>query len=246
MINIDFSNLNALEKQIYDKLLVYSKANPAFRINQAAEVCDCSVSKISKFVKKLGFNNYKQYLDFLYGKEIPQTKHSSELNRIKQFIDDFDTSMIDEFIDLINSHDKIVLFGYGPSLICAQYFEYRLRTCLNKMIIAVSDEISVASMVDDTTLLVIFTVTGTFQSFENIYSASKDRGCQVAMVVEEYNTALFTQCDRIFWLSKFPQPSHLLPFEKSRTIFFIFMEEIIQRLQANNKSTGIDTSTSNV
>ncbi len=231
MINIDFSNLNSFEKQIYDKLLMYSQNNSAFGISKAAEICNCSISKISKYVKKLGFNNYKQYMDFLYGKEIPQTKHSNELNRIKQFIEDFDVSMVDEFIELMDSHEKIVLFGFGPSAICAQYFEYKLRTCSDKMIVALSDEISVESMVNDTTLLVIFTVTGTFRSFENIYKASKAKGCEVAMVVEEYNTSLFTQCDRIFWLSKNPQPSHLLPYEKSRTVFFIFMEEIIQYLQ---------------
>lgn len=229
MINIDYNNLNPLEKQIYGTLFDYAKTVPTIRITKAAEVCQCSVSKISKFVKKLGFNNYKQYLDFLYGKEIPETKHSNELQRIRQFIDEFDVAMIDEFLELIDQHDRIVLFGYGPSLICAHYFEYRLRTCSSKMIIAASDKISVASMVDNTTLLVIFTVTGTY-SFENIYHASKDKGCEVAMVVEEYNTTLFNQCDKIFWLSKYPQPSYLKPYEKSRTIFFIFMEEIIQRL----------------
>lgn len=236
MITIDFGNLNPLEKEIYDRLLTYSKSNPPIRINQAAEIAQCSVSKISKFVKKLGFNNYKQYMDFLYGKELTQTAQSSELHRIQKFIEDFDTSMVDEFLELINGHSKILLFGYGPSLICAQYFEYRLRTCFNKMIIAVSDEISVASMMDESTLLIIFTVTGTFHSFENVYAISKEKSCEVAIVVEEYNTALFTQCDRIFWLSKYPQPSHLLPYEKSRTIFFIFMEEIMQRLMADQKT----------
>jgi len=230
MINIDLNNLNPLEQHIYNTLLEYSKSHHKIRITKAAEICDCSVSKISKFVKKLGFKNFKQYLDFLYGKELPQKHHSTELERIKKFIDDVDVGMIDEFLELIRAHDKIVLFGYGPSLICAQYFEYRLRTCSNKMIIAVTDEISVASMVDSATLLIILTVTGKFHSFENVYMEAKNKGCEVAVVVEEYNTSLFTQCDKIFWLSKFPQPSSLLPYEKSRTVFFIFMEEIIQRL----------------
>lgn len=52
------------------------------------------------------------------------------------------------------------------------------------------------------------------------------------MIVEEYNTELFGQCDRIFWLCKYPQPATLQPYEKSRTVFFIFFEEIIQRLIA--------------
>lgn len=233
MIKIDSNNLNPLEHQIYETLMEYSKNNPKFRITQAAEICGCSVSKISKFVKKLGFSNFKQYLEFLYGGEVPESQESDELGRIKKFIDDFDTDLTDKFLELINAHNKIVFFGYGPSLLCAQYFEYRLRTCSNKLVMAVSDEISVTSMVDENTLLIILTVTGTFQSFEKVYHDAKSKGCDVAMVVEEYNTSLFDQCDKIFWLSKNPQPSYLKPYEKSRTIFFIFLEEIIQRIQNN-------------
>ena len=235
MININFSKLNPLEQQIHLKLQAYSKEHDTIKITQAAEACDCSVSKVSKFVKKLGFINYKQYLDFLYGRELPNSSHSGELDRIKQFIDGFDDSKVEELMTLIESHEKIVLFGYGPSLICAQYFEYRLRTCTNKVIIAVSDEISVASMTDDATLLILLTVTGSFRTFENIYNASHEKGCEVAMVVEEYNTELFQQCDRVFWLSEFQQPIELQPYEKSRTVFFIFLEEVIQRLMLQNK-----------
>lgn len=237
MINIDMNNLNPLEKQIFEKLMKYSKANPRFKINQAAELCDCSVSKISKFVKKLGFTNFKQYLDFLYGKEIAKTEHSDELARIRDFIDNFDRSLVTEFLELIRAHDKIVFFGYGPSLLCCQYFEYRLRTCTNKLVMALSDEISVTSMVDESTLLVILTVTGTFHSFEKVYHDAKSKGSDVAMIVEEYNTSLFSQCDKIFWLSKVSQPSYLEAYEKSRTIFFIFLEEVIQQIQADNRAT---------
>ena len=232
MININMSNLNPLEREIYDTLQNHSQTDADIKINQAAELCGCSVSKISKFVKKLGFSNYKQYMDFLYGKEIVVKSSSTELDRIRHFIDDFDETIVDEFIELVNSHEKIVLFGYGPSFIVAQYFEYRLRVSTNKFVMAVSDEISIETIVDDTTLLVIFTATGTFRSFENIYPIAKEKGSEVLMIVEEYNTSLFSNCDRIFWLCKFPQPSHLKPHEKSRTVFFIFIEEVIQKLTA--------------
>lgn len=236
MINIDLSNLNTLEKEIFNRLMAQSKVESDIKINQAAELCGCSVSKISKFVKKLGFTNYKQYVNFLYGREMNLIQSSSELSRIKKVIDDFDYSMVDEFLDLFDSHDRIVLFGYGPSLIVAQYFEYRLRVSSSKFIISISDELSVESMVDDRTLLVIFTATGAFKSFEPIYNASKRKGGELLIIVEEYNTALFSSCDRIFWLSKFPQPTHLKPHEKSRTVFFIFIEEVIQKMIMNKKT----------
>lgn len=236
MINVNSSVLNPLEQQIHAKLQDYSIQHSNIRISEAAELCDCSISKISKFVKKLGFKNYKQYLDFLYGREISSEEQSDELTRISKFIDEFDEKNVAELISLIESHDKIILFGYGPSLICAQYFEYRLRTNTNKAIFAVADEISISSMTDESSLLILLTVTGTFHTFENIYNAAKSKACEVAMVVEEYNTDLFKQCDHIFCLSKYNQPVDLLPYEKSRTVFFIFLEEVIQKLMKKNKA----------
>lgn len=230
MITIDLDALNPLEKQIHEKMIRRSKTMPTIRINQAAAFCHCSVSKISKFVKKLGFSNYKQYLDFLYGKDIKPIAGSNELHRVGSFIETFDTAMIDELLSLIDSHDKIALFGYGPSLLCARYFEYRFRNCSDKTFMAVSDEVTLNNMVDKSTLLLIITETGRFLSFQDIYTAAKQKGGRVVILAEEYNTELFTQCDKIFWLSPAPQPAHLKPYEKSRTLFFIFLEEIIQRL----------------
>ena len=149
--------------------------------------------------------------------------------------------MVTELLELMESHNNIILFGYGPSFLCAQYFEYRLRIFSNKIIVALSDEISVASISDENTLLIILTVTGTFQSFQNVCTESKKKGCDVVIVAEEYNTNLFGQCDRIFWLSKFPQPKELLPYEKTRTVFFLFFEEIIQHIlhqRAQQAATG--------
>ena len=230
MINLDSSTLNPLEKRIHEQMIRHSRTMPFIRINQAAELCQCSVSKISKFVRKLGFSSYRQYLDFLYGKEIPAAAGSDELSRIRSFIDTFDNSMVDDLLTLIDRHPKITLFGYGPSLLCARYFEYRFHNCSDKPAMAVSDEVTLNNLVDDTTLLLILTETGRFKSFEQIYEGAKRNGATVVILVEEYNTDLFNQCDKIFWLSRTAQPAHLKPYEKSRTLFFIFLEEIIQRL----------------
>jgi DNA-binding MurR/RpiR family transcriptional regulator len=234
MINLDVSTLNPLEKKIHEQMIRHSRTMPAMRINQAAGLCGCSVSKISKFVKKLGFGSYRQYLDFLYGKTLPAPAGSDELSRVKSFIDTFDSGMVDDLLALIDRHGKITLFGYGPSLLCARYFEYRFQNCSDKLALAVSDEVTLTNLVDDDTLLLILTETGRFKSFEQVYEGAKRNGATVVILVEEYNTDLFSQCDKIFWLSRTPQPAHLKPYEKSRTLFFIFLEEIIQRLLVKN------------
>lgn len=230
MINIDLNNLNPLEKDIYNTLNQKALTIRNIKIIQAAEYCGCSISKISKVVKKLGFKNYKQFMSFLYGETISVTFTSNELNRLKQFIDDFDSKVVDDFIDLINKHERIILFGYGPSYIVAQYFEYKLHTITNKYSIAMQDALSVKNMADNKSLLVIFTATGTFKSFEDIYRTAKEKDCTVSVISEEYNPSLVNTCDNLFWLSKYNQPNELKPHEKSRTIFFIFIEEVIHKL----------------
>jgi DNA-binding MurR/RpiR family transcriptional regulator len=164
------------------------------------------------------------------------------LERVQKFIEKFDFEMVDELLSLIDSHEKVVLFGYGPSLLCAQYFEYRFRNCSDKTTMAFSDEVALQNMVDKTTLLLLITETGRFHSFKDVYAAAKKKGGTVVIIVEEYNTELFNQCDKIFWLSPDPQPSHLKPYEKSRTLFFIFLEEIVQKFLQRNNGVPHDNS----
>lgn len=233
MINLDLSRLNPLELSVYQAIHTYAKDHPDLKIREAAEISQCSISKVSKLSKKLGFSNFKQYMDFVYGRIPEKKRSSSELDRLKQFIDDFDIQLVDDFIEILNKYEKVILFGYGPSYIMAQYFEYKLRVCTNKTVIALSDELSVRSMVDNKTLLVVLTTTGSFKSFQSIFELTKSKGGEVLVVAEEYNPSLINTCDKMFWLSKFQQSSELQPHEKSRTVFMIFIEEVIQRIRSS-------------
>lgn len=230
MINIDFGTLNPLEQKIHAALANRSKQVNTIRITEAADICECSTSKISKFTKKLGFANYKQYLDFLYGRTPLQSDHASELDRLETFIQTFDTGKVRDVAKLIAQKDKLVLLGYGPSYVCAQYFEYRLKTCSNKSTIAVPDEWSARTMIDDKSLLLILTVTGSFKSFSEICKDAKAKGSDVALIIEECNPELIRQYDKIFCLTRDVQSRGLKPYEKNRTLFFIFMEEVVQEL----------------
>ncbi|MDD7911603.1 SIS domain-containing protein [Pseudovibrio exalbescens] len=230
LINIDFDALNPLEQRIHAVLKEHSETTSTIRITEAAELCDCSVSKISKFAKKLGFANYKQYLDFLYERETVESSKPSEILRLQHFLQNFDQRKVEEVGEMIAASKKLVLLGYGPSLLCAQYFEYKLKTCTNKVCIAAPDDLTATTMTDEDTLLLIFTVTGTFKSFEGTYKEAKRKGGKVAIIVEEYNPTVVTHCDKVFCLTQEAQSSDLKPYEKTRTLFFIFMEEVIRHL----------------
>lgn len=73
-MRIQLDRLNSLEVQIHEKLSEESKAKPNLTITEAAKITEVSPSKISKFVKKLGFSGYKEYFRFLTGKELVKRK----------------------------------------------------------------------------------------------------------------------------------------------------------------------------
>jgi DNA-binding MurR/RpiR family transcriptional regulator len=163
---------------------------------EAATVCGCSVSQVSKAIKRAGFGGYKQYMRYLYDGELPEQTQLRELERLKQIIDGFDPSLVNDFVELIGSHAKIIFFGYGPSHICAQYVEYKLRFCTDAFVTTPPDEASVRNMVDDGSLLVILTTTGQYRSFHDVCLFARSRGTDVVVVTEEFNSRLMAECDR--------------------------------------------------
>ena len=228
MIRIDFSKLNPLEREIHKKLSKAATSQTSITIDEAAELCNCSMSKISKFVKKLGFVNYKQYMQFLYQKDISSPEASSELERLKKYIEDFDPLLVEEFGKEVQKHQKILFFGHGPSYLAAEYFEYKLRLTTNKFVNALSEEFMVENLLDSNTLLVILTTTGTFRSFSTLFESAKEKQAKVLILCEEYNKELLNSCDQLLWLSKYPQSKELKPHEKTRTVFYIFIEEVAE------------------
>ncbi|MGL5347545.1 MAG: MurR/RpiR family transcriptional regulator [Peptostreptococcaceae bacterium] len=231
MININLDNLNDLEKSIYDKIYSAVENDKNLSIVNASHICEVSSSKISKTVKKLGFKSYKDFIKFCRGDLIDteDTLYSDELKRLALYIENFDSTVVDAFIEKISNHQKIILYGLGPSFICAQYLEYKLRLCTNKSIIAMNDEVQIKNMVDSDTLFIIFSVTGQFSNFENICNTVNTKNGEVLIVFEEYNNNHYPYASNIIYLTKFKQESNFEPYQKTRTILFIFIEEVLRK-----------------
>lgn len=237
MININLDNLNQLERTLYKTIYDAVQEDKNLSIVKASEICQVSSSKVSKTVKKLGFKNYKDFIKYCRGElnNTEETVFSDELKRVANYIDNFDSSIVTKFIDKLSGYDKIVLYGLGPSFICCQYLEYKLRMCTNKPVVALSDHIQIKNMVDSNTLFVIFSVTGKFSSFEDVCSAVNEKNGEILIVFEEYNTNIYPYASNIIYLTESRQDDSLVPYEKTRTILFIFIEEVIQKLMAKDR-----------
>lgn len=232
MIKVVTDNLTKLEKEVHAKLKEVVSTNKKLKIIEAAEICQVSPSKISKLVRKLGFHNFKQYILYFSGQEINLEKQnkSNEIERLIRFLENFDAEIIEDFVTIFQKYDKIILFGLGPSYISAEYFAYKLATVSDKNVTVTQSEDFAERLADENTLLIVLSVTGKFSSFDSLFKKAKENGSSIMLVLEEYVNTLGSVADYVFYLSEFNQDASLLPFEKTRTVFFIVIEEIINKL----------------
>lgn len=234
-MKIQLDRLNDLEIEIHRCLMAANQDQPQMTITEAAKLADVSPSKISKLVKKMGFSGYKEYSRFLAGKElVKQKKLNSEFARIQDFMENFDASSVDYLADLIQQSEKILLFGYGPTNFCMEYFEYKLNFTLNKNVIRVSQPSLIPDLLTDDSLLLIFSVAGKFANFDPLFEEAKKHHAKSLLVMEEMNTDLSLDASEIIFLTKSHQEEHLKSHEKTRTILLMYIEEVIRKLTKND------------
>ncbi|SNR39067.1 MurR/RpiR family transcriptional regulator [Flavobacterium sp. ov086] len=232
MYIINKESLNALERSIFSILIKEIKQNDTLSITDAALVCNCSPSKISKFVQKLGFKSYKEYLAFVSGRS--STVIPNENERLNKFLENFNSAISNDFAAYLQKFEKIILFGYGPSFIAGQYFEYKLRNLLEVPIWAVAHETSINDLLSKNNLVIIFSVTGQFKSFNELYENVISKNSKVAFILEEGCTEFLETYDYTIALSNFIQSPELMPHEKTRTTFFAFIEAVIKQLETSS------------
>jgi RpiR family transcriptional regulator, glv operon transcriptional regulator len=236
MLTLRTDHLTKLEQATHSLLMENVRQNNTVTIVEAASLCEVSPSKISKLVRKLGFNNFKQYKRYFSGQETPEIipEKSTEIARLIQFLENYNPALTEDFLSVFTKFDKVILFGLGPSYISAEYFAYKLTTVTDKNVFVTHHEDYAERLADNNTLLVVFSVTGTFTSFEPLFENIKNKGAQIMLVLEENINTRDSKADYIITLSPSSQSGELLAFEKTRTIFFIFIEEIIAKLKQDS------------
>src|SRR5699024_8184836 len=117
------------------------------------------------------------------------------------------------------------------SFFTAEYFDHKLATVMNKNITFTQFKYYATQLADKDTLLLFFSVTGKFESFDHLFVMVHRNQADSMLIIEEYMNASDYNADYIFHLTESRQNDDLLPFEKTRTIFFIFIEEIFKSLQ---------------
>ncbi|MFC0228379.1 MurR/RpiR family transcriptional regulator [Serratia aquatilis] len=234
MIKVDYTSLNVLERKLLDSTKECIQHNSTVSITELSTQLDVSTSKISKFVRKMGFESFKQYKKFLISgqTESPPIKPSDELQRISEYIANFDDNLAHDFWLKIKDCNKLIIYGLGPSFICADYFAYRLRIFSDVFTLATNEITTVRNADNKDTKLLVLSTTGLFQSFDDELSGLNYK--EIIFLFEEFRYFPKLQKNTLFYLTNSSGNSTLKPYEKSRTLFFIFLEEIIQKFIPNH------------
>ena len=81
----------------------------------------------------------------------------------------------------------------------------------------------------DTITKILDMIPDVMDRFSNYKKVAKERGAQLLLLVEEYNTSIIPDYGQIIFLTDTFQTLSPIAYEKSRIIFFIFIEEVIAR-----------------
>lgn len=229
-MKIEFSKLNPLEKRIYQNIEPIIKENPTISITELCAREQVSASKLSKFAKKCGFANFKQLKRYIAGEEMTeiQTTASAELQRVADYLAHFDQKVVAQFFAQIEHCKKLVILGYGPSYHCAEYFAYRLRTISNIFVIATHEEAIVENSASSDATLLVLSTTGQFKSFATLTNHLKYKN--IVFLFEEFRRFPELNQHTVFYLTDKAGNPNLQPYEKARTLFFIFLEEVVQMM----------------
>lgn len=251
MIELQITNkkLTSSEKSI----LVYIKKYPQkfleTTITEFSKEVFCSITTISRFVKKAGFKNYqmlKNYISkLLYSKE--EKNNDVNVNLIyenigKKYIDsikmnkDIKMKEIEKLITAISTNKKILIFGLGVSASIAQYFSESLNK-INFFSIAIRDTHQAIQLLENSFSKddIFIMISKDFASKELVYLLSVSQRKNISTFCITSNRDLKKRkLTNIIFFNHIKQVNRILSFS-SKIISFYIIDIILFSLIKKNK-----------
>lgn len=239
-MRINTVKLSPLEEQLYNNIFYNTQKVNEKNIFQIADICGVSPSKISKFVRKIGFSNYKDFREFLQdqtNETTPKKKQScltsNEIARIQDFCNNLSEKVVKNTIKQLTHYNKVVFYGEGYTYRCLNYFISRFRRVTEKDFIATDDKHLFQAELNRNSLAVLVSVSGTYYDISKMADMAKEKKSDVFVIIEERRPEVnHPENLNILYLTNTTQRIQVEegPFTKSRSLFFVFFEIIIQEL----------------
>lgn len=140
LIKSYYDNLNGTSKDIADYLLKHPQTSSALTITDLARETSSSISSISRFAKKLGFNNFQELkINLLTStnekkeannlfqeinpsdslKDMAKKIFTSNISALNATIDTISQKQLENVLEIITQKTSIAFFGLGASAIVA-------------------------------------------------------------------------------------------------------------------------------
>ena len=140
LIKSYYDNLNGTSKDIADYLLKHPQTSSALTITDLARETSSSISSISRFAKKLGFNNFQELkINLLTStnekkeannlfqeinpsdslKDMAKKIFTSNISALNATIDTISQKQLENALEIITQKTSIAFFGLGASAIVA-------------------------------------------------------------------------------------------------------------------------------
>ncbi len=196
---IKFTNT---DNKIADYFLNYK---PVKNIEDLADSIGVSTASITRFCKKIGLNNFKEFL-FLYQQQLdqkqpqyvaPSSLHHDYVDILKAFDKRLSAENVEKFSNAIHEHDIIHVFGSGYSALAAADLKFRF-TRLGKFVEVVQDSDSmqmVSSILTPNAFVILLTLKGQNDRMIRYTKEMKARGIKVFCITANEKSKLLPIVD---------------------------------------------------
>ena len=185
--------------------------NPPLKQAVLAQKVNVSAASITRFCKKIGFDNYKELM-YSYRNDLKE--YSSDKNdiannlqyRYKELINEIDKKInmkdVETVCKYLHNHRYIHIFGLGMSAIAGEDFKFRF-TRIGKYIEVVQDSGSmemVSSLLDKENLVIYFSLRGENKNVIQSLRRLKKKGASIIVVTSNQSNE-FTELANVSLLT---------------------------------------------
>lgn len=241
-ISIYFTKLTKTDRKITSQLLIKPEILIEQSIQAAAVTLDVSPAAIMRVVKKL---EYRGLAEFKLALEEISNEAEPEANPVKKRIisDVIDSyhhtlSVLEEVLDeeqllrigrWLSSYSRVRILGLGSSGLAAEQFVYSLLY-QDEYVESITSRTKIyylARAVTADTFLMIYTVSGNIEFYQDVLEQAQKKGAKVVLVTMNHDQALKKFADEVVLLpsniTNFSNKNGLIQLD-NRYSFYVFSE----------------------
>lgn len=231
---MNYQSLTLSEKNCFGKLEALGDNVTIYNLHDLSEYCSVSTTTVNRTLKKMGYNNLKQYKLEMHKLNDNTNLNNNSItnfeNKVIYLINTFNDSLIEELIKSINESQKIYVVAFGITSSIGIDFYLHLKY-LGYNVTSISDSGMLEVINDDQNSLIIYiSYSGCDYDMDNTSTLYKHKVNQ-ALITCTTNSALSKNCNLVLNTDTQRYDNYL----KSRLPIQIIINKILEKLYTAKK-----------